>query len=144
MNGSRSVWPLKRRIETGSFRSSGREISFRYDRRDDVLRLRITDCPIEQTVETTLGLVDLDAAGDLVQIVVYGASKALPEVLEERGDAEEKPDLADTLLSRATSRAVTEYVAEARERVKINLERLRRGDRPHRGCQFLCPAARGL
>ena len=114
------MWPLRRRIETGSFRSSGREIAFRYDRRDDVLRLRITDRPIEQTVETTLGLVDLDAAGDLVQIVVYGASQALPEVLEEPDDAEEKPDLADTLLSRATSRAVTEYVAEARERVKIN------------------------
>jgi hypothetical protein len=115
------VWPLRRRIETGSFLSSGREVAFRYNRRDDVLRLQITDRPIARTVETALGLVDLDADSELVQIVVYGASRAIPDVLEESQEGDEdKPDLAETLLGRATSRAVTEYVAEARERVKID------------------------
>jgi uncharacterized protein DUF2283 len=106
------VCPLKRKTETGSFPSSGNggEVRYSYNRKDDVLRLRISDKPIVQTVETEFGLVDVDAENSIVQIVIYAATK----VLEEAEQKATRPNLEEDL-----RRSVSEYVGEARGQVPI-------------------------
>jgi uncharacterized protein YuzE len=113
------VWFLTRRIETGSFLSSGQTIDFRYSRKTDTLWLTVGKKTPARSVDTPIGIVDLDESDRLLGVEILNASKVLDNVdqaLDELA-AEYPPNtnLADDLLRRAVSGAVS----EARDHVKI-------------------------
>src|SRR4051794_128018 len=109
----RSVFLLRRKIETGSFPFSGREVTWRHNKKDDVLRLRISENPIARTVETEIGLADLDENDDLVQIVVYHVTRVMDDLEKAGWKLPEHASMTDDL-----THAVSAYVHGARDEVR--------------------------
>jgi uncharacterized protein YuzE len=102
---------LRKKIDSGSFRLFGREIDYRYSRPDDILTLKVSDEPVARTEETEHGLIDYDANGNIVEIEVFAASRVSAHVDRIEPD---RPSLDVDL-----SNAISQYVHEAREHVKI-------------------------
>ena len=81
-----------------------------YDKKVDALMVRIReDAPIARTVEIEDGLLDLDAAGNIVALELLGASA----IIERAAELATRKDLADDLL-----RALKRYVENAQERLE--------------------------
>jgi uncharacterized protein YuzE len=106
------MWRLTRRTVTGSFRSLGRDVDYRYNPKTDTLWLLIEDRPVAYSTETSFGLIDFDADDDIVAIQIFGASEAFAR--SDKITPQPQPDLSKDLLDRVNS-----YVREAREHVKI-------------------------
>jgi uncharacterized protein YuzE len=129
--GGASVWSLRKKTETGSFRFFDHDVRYRYDGDVDALTLRFSNEPVARTQEVELGLIDLDADGKLVAIEVFSARKTVKRVAESLSKAfseaskataplerEFEEHDADEALDDALLQA-TKAVAEASERVKI-------------------------
>lgn len=114
------MWFLTKKIETGSFQSSGRTVDYRYSRKSDTLWLRERGRKIHHSADTPIGIADYDESGEVVGIEIFEASKALPEIdkdLDVAEDLRPATDLAEDLHQRA--RSVPSYVSEVRDHVKI-------------------------
>lgn len=52
----------------------------------DTLTIVLSDSPVHQTLEIEHGIVDLDGAGEILAVEIYGASDVITEGLRHADD----------------------------------------------------------
>ena len=78
----------------------------------DTLTIILREAPVHRTLEIEHGIVDLDEAGEILAVEIFGAT----EIIEQVAHLAMQPSLEDALAARAASvlHDVQKRVAEAR------------------------------
>jgi uncharacterized protein YuzE len=94
-------------VEVGAIRMT---VHFNDD--SDTLTIVLRNSPVDRTLEIEHGIVDLDAAGEILAVEIFGAS----EIVEQVAHLAIQPSLEHVLAARAASvlHDVQQRVAEAK------------------------------